>query len=457
MRRVFFLTTALAAASIAVGPAAAQSGQPSVLMISVDGLRPDLVLDGAGEGAGLPNLRGLFAEGGAFAAGGMTSVTPSLTYPNHQALVTGTNPATNGVAGNAVWDPEGVHDGAWNWWAGDAVPTLWEVAGAAGYTVASVGFPTSGGVGMDINIPDFWRDGTVLDDEILNMVSNPPGIVRRMLEETGISGYPGDAFDLEADRKRHRGMLWALENVVAPEGRPFLFTGYYSSYDDAAHENGVMSPEALKTAAAIDAMIGELVAAAREIAGEALVPVVVSDHGFLDIGRQVRPNVRLREAGLIETDAEGAVTGWRAFFQRAGGMGQIRLADPGNAEARETLEAVLSEMAEDPESGVARVLRGEDIAALKSFPDADYVLVMADGVEPRDEVMGEYEAPEPSQAATHGFVSDLPAMKASLFMAGPGLPQGALPDNARTIDVAPTLAALMGLELPDAEGRSLLD
>lgn len=436
--------------------AAAQSERPNVLVISVDGLKPDLVLEGDRHGIELANIRGLFLEKGAFPPSGMRSVTPSLTYPNHQALITGTHPATNGTVGNAVFDPEGVHDGAWQWWASAKVPTLWAIADAGGYFVANVGFPTSGGVIMDVNLPDFWRDSTVLDDEVLNMVATPPGFVREMLAATEITAYPGDAFDLASDRKRHLGMMWVLDNKVATADGPFFMTGYYASYDHDAHDYGVYSPEALASATAIDAMVGELVARASAIAQGNLVVVLASDHGFLDLTRQVRPNVRLQQAGLIQTDDAGKVTGWQAYFQRAGGMGHVRLGDPADGALFARVETLLKELDADPESGVAEVLSGEGIAALKSFPQAQFVLIMEPGVEPRDNVTGDYVAPELGQMATHGFLSDMPDMKASLFIAGPGVPAGSLPEDAAMIDVAPTLAAIMGLEMPTAEGRNLL-
>lgn len=449
-----FLAALLLGSALAL-PALAADG-PSVLLISVDGLRPDLVLDGSAHGTDLASIRANFVAQGAYAPEGMVSVTPSLTYPNHQAMITGTFPATNGTVGNAVFDPTGVHDGAWAWWASAAVPTLWQVAHAGGYLSVNVGFPTSGGVPMDINIPDFWRDGTPLDDQILNMVSTPPGIVRSMLAATGITGYPGDAYDIASDRKRLAGMLWVLENEVAPKHEPFFMTGYFGLYDHDAHDHGPFSPEALGSAKEIDAMVGEVVTAARKAAGGDLVVVLASDHGFMSIDKQVRPNVALREAGLIALDANGKISSWKAYFQRAGGMGQVRLAAPSDTETRRAVEAVLAKLAADPESGVEEVLDRKGIAALHTFPDADYLLVMKAGVEPRDDVDGPYVAPKLGQAATHGFRSDLPEMKASLFMSGPGVPTGPVLDGAAMVDVAPTLATLMGLSLPTAEGVNLL-
>ena len=52
------------------------------------------------------------------------------------------------------------------------------------------------------------------------------------------------------------------------------------------------------------------------------VVCVVSDHGTLDNRYNIRPNVKLREAGLITTDGNGRATDWRPGPAR-GGMSEI--------------------------------------------------------------------------------------------------------------------------------------
>ena len=74
---------------LAVAPAWAQGGvsPPLLLMISVDGLRPDYVTAADARGAKVPNLRRFLKEG-AFAEG-VVGVVPTVTYPSHTTLVTG--------------------------------------------------------------------------------------------------------------------------------------------------------------------------------------------------------------------------------------------------------------------------------------------------------------------------------------------------------------------------------
>ena len=64
----------------------AESG-PSLLVISIDGLRPDYVLQADQHGLKVPRLRAL-QQKGAYATG-VQGVLPTATYPSHTTIVTG--------------------------------------------------------------------------------------------------------------------------------------------------------------------------------------------------------------------------------------------------------------------------------------------------------------------------------------------------------------------------------
>jgi hypothetical protein len=52
---------------------------------------------------------------------------------------------------------------------------------------------------------------------------------------------------------------------------------------------------------------------------------------------------------------------------------------------------------------------------------------------------------------------DLPEMRASFFLVGPGVPGGKNLGLIDMRDVAPTLAQAAGLSLPTADGKALLE
>lgn len=163
----------------------------------------------------------------------------------------------------------------------------------------------------------------------------------------------------------------------------------------------------------------------------------------------------LHDAGLVQTDENGRVISWKAFSQRAGGTAEVRLADPEDKEAADALKKIMDQLLADENSGIMEVLNGEEARKRGGFPEAAYVLVSDKGYELRDDVTGDYCRTRLTQKAQHGYNENFPEMRASFMLTGEGITKGNV-ENVHLIDVAPTLAGLMGFVLPDAEGRDLL-
>lgn len=432
------------------------SRKPSVLLVSVDALKPEFVFEQERVGVHLPNITKYFVENGITAPKGMKSVFPTFTYPCHQSMITGTNPATHKIVNNVIYDPKGEHKGAWHWFANTNVMTLWEGAKLNGYWSASVAFPTSVGARGDFIAPEFWWDGSELDSLFIDAVAKPQGMILEM--EKDIGRYAG-GLDLtdSGDAQRGKAALWMLRNKLAPvvSEKPFFMSAYFASFDESAHVNGVYSREAAESLQKIDAMLGQIIEEARKITDGRLVVCVVSDHGSLDNTHNISPNVLFHDAGLIETDEKGGVTSWKAFSQRAGGTAEIRLADPQDQETRDAVKKILDGLLADPDSGILEVVTDADAKKRGGFPDAAFVLVSKKGYEIRDEVTGVYCRTLLTQKAQHGYSEDFPEMRASFMLTGEGIQKGTV-DDVRLIDVAPTLAGIMGFTLPDAEGRDVL-
>ena len=429
---------------------------PSVLLVSVDALKPEFVFEQERLGVNLPNITKYFLENGLTAPDGMKSVFPTFTYPCHQSMITGTNPATHKTFNNGIFDPTGSHLGAWHWFVNTEVKTLWEAAKENGYWSASVAFPTSVGAKGDFIAPEFWWDGSSLDSLFIDAVAHPQGIILEMEKEIGQYAGGLDLSD-EGDAQRGKAALWMLRNKIAPviSEKPFFMSAYFASFDESAHENGVYSQEAARSLEKIDKMLGELIEEANRITNGHLIVCVVSDHGTLDNTHNISPNVLLHKAGLIEADESGKVLSWKAFSQRAGGTAEIRLADPADRETAAQLKTVMDQLLSDPNSGIMEILTGEEAKQRGGFPQAAYVLVSEKGYELRDDVIGDYCRTRLTQKAQHGYNENFPEMRASFMLTGEGIEKGYI-DNVKLIDGAPTLAALMNFELPDAEGRNLL-
>src|SRR4051812_7262263 len=105
MRKTMLMAVSVTAVLWWVGYAA--STTPHVVIISIDGLKPDIYR--RQRTADIPTLNEL-AERGASAAG-VVGVFPTVTYPSHTTIITGVRPALHGIYTNRMLDPEGQSNG----------------------------------------------------------------------------------------------------------------------------------------------------------------------------------------------------------------------------------------------------------------------------------------------------------------------------------------------------------
>jgi predicted AlkP superfamily pyrophosphatase or phosphodiesterase len=429
-------------------PTTAQSSQHhpalrSLVVISIDGLRHDYLDDRA---HALPNLRRL-RDGGARART-VRSVWPSVTYPAHTTLVTGVTPARHGIISNVVFDPFEKNEAGWYWYASDIrVPALWDVATDAGIDVANATWPVTVGARIRWNLPQFWRAKNDEDEKLLAALSTP-GL---FAEAARAAPMPGEHRD---DRARADAGLFLLK-----EKRAGLTFVYLTDLDNVQHEHGPMSKEAWTTLERIDGFVGEILAAATASLPRFAV-AIVSDHGFVPVDTAVRPNVALRAEGLLEAYArtkdgntEEVLRDYQAVTWMAGGSAAI-MGRRGRAEPTASrVKALFTKLAADPKNKIAAVVDGERVEREGGFPGAIVVLQAGAGAYFSERFDAPITAPTKYRGA-HGHSPDLPDMGASLVLWGDGVKSADLGD-VTMIDVAPTLAALLGISLPSAEGKPL--
>jgi predicted AlkP superfamily pyrophosphatase or phosphodiesterase len=180
------------------------------------------------------------------------------------------------------------------------------------------------------------------------------------------------------------------------------------------------------------------------------------DHGFLRTDKELNLNAAFREAGLIQLDDKDKVQSWRAYAWNSGGSAAIMLQDPLDDEARTKAHEVLDRLASDPKSGVAKVLEKSQIQALGGFPKAAFVVGMREGYKIGNSLEGPPIVKQGTLGGTHGFLPENQAMESSFFIVGPGISGGHNLGRIDMRDIAPTLAARLGLSLPAAEGRNVI-
>lgn len=436
-----------AAALFALGTGSA-SAEP-VLMISIDGLRPADVIEAEKRGLKIPNLRRFVAEG-AYAKG-VVGVLPTVTYPSHATLLTGTSPARHGIVGNTTFDPMQINQGGWYWYASDIkVPTLWSAAKVAGKTVANVHWPVSVAA-SDItwNLPQIWRSGHADDAKLLTALATPE-LVRSLEAETGEAYAPGISEDIAGDENRGR-----FAAALIAEHKPDFATVYLTALDHEQHAEGPGTPKAHAILERIDAIVGKLVSAEKAAHPNAVI-AVVSDHGFEAINRETNLYRAFIDAGLIRLDASGKIATWEAMPWIAGGSAAIVLQRPNDVMLSQKVRDVLARLKAQSANGISTVAERPAIAAMGANPQASFYIDFQPGTTAAG--FGGANSPlngVPKYKGTHGYFPQSANMRSSFMLMGPGVPRGRNLGEIDMREIAPTLAAILGVSLSGAEKAPL--
>jgi predicted AlkP superfamily pyrophosphatase or phosphodiesterase len=424
--------------------AAGAARAASVLMISVDGLKPEYVLDADAHALKLPYLRNLLQKG-AYSRG-VTGVWPTVTYPSHTTLLTGVWPAEHGIYNNLEFDPKHNFAESWFWYAQQIrVPTLWQAAHDAGLSTASVGWPASvGATAVDFLIPEYWRifrpteDLNPSDAHLMEAVSRPEGMLQKMQKRLGPYMFGNDPSP-PGDEIKTR---FALD--ILREHKPKFMTIHLSSLDEVEHLHGPFSPEANQQMEVIDGQLAQLFAASLANDPNA-VSLLVSDHGFVQITHRVNLMSSFLHADLAKSGGP-----WKAVPWGGGGVAAIMLNPPFDERTKSSVRELLQGLKSDRRNGIAAILEGDAIKQRGAFPDASFLVVMELGYAVISDATSALVSEVQGTPGSHGFSPEYPEMRASFFIAGTGIVQHR---DLGVIDmrrIAPTVAQLLNVRLPAA-------
>lgn len=420
------VAVALAASGEAVARAARGCDDPSappaehVVLIDWDGLDPaflDLV--------DTPNIDALIARGSSSVA---TTTYHPVSNPSRASLVTGALPRTHGnvaysfdrVSGTARAQERTLH-----------AESIAAAIGRQGHTVASVQWYMT------------QDHGTAYGDPEQLYVQ--PG------------GTFGERVDVAIDILHQRPVDSNGTPVTVPR-IPALLAVYGSEIDSLVHAEGTVSPDLPAMVAQVDADLGRLVQATRDVGiHDRTTFILTGDHGMTDWDRSALPDVL---DALAETGYEPQVL-VPPYLTTPNPSTEIVVIPVGDRAADITLLGAAD--GDDGRAAVAAALDGLVGGVLTEVLDSDDMAAM--GASDRH---GDFHAiPEPPYGMTiltppagemrAGHASRA-EMQVPLVMAGAGVCAGAVPDDPGLIDVAPTIAALLGLDPPaDADGRSLTE
>jgi predicted AlkP superfamily pyrophosphatase or phosphodiesterase len=309
--------------------------------------------------------------------------------------VTGVVPDVHGIVNNTFVDPERGRfdkDDDPGWLLAEPI---WSIA--AGHGVVSASYHWVGSEGP-------WRSG------------RGPRDWKRFDES------------VSAKAKVEQILAW----LDGPAPRPRLVTAWLRGADKAAHQKGVAVPAVRRVLLPQDAALGRLVAGldARGAFAHTTL-LIVSDHGMAPVARRIDLAAALRAAGV-----KGEVLG-------AGGMATVTV-EKGQGFVERAIDVAQG-------LGLSAWPRGETPPELRaSHPRFGDLIVVA----PLGAVIQSGRG-APMKGA-HGYLPQEPSMGALFVAVGRGAPAGADLGVLRSLDLAPTILALLGLPVPDTmEGRPI--
>jgi predicted AlkP superfamily pyrophosphatase or phosphodiesterase len=456
-RRCVGFVSWIAFALILAGPIcrihAETSSDPDriVVMISLDGLAAYYMDDPQAE---MPTLRELAAAGAR--AQSMKASNPTVTWTNHTTLVTGVNPARHGVVGNNYYDRATdkrvtlISDPVYDKDQIVKVPTIYDLAKQAGLKTAAIRWPASRNAKtLDWTVPD------VAADNLLDQYSTPSLVAECKAAGIWAEGESQGASDnvrIIADDVCTKEFIYILQHH-----RPNLALLHLIDIDHIEHLKGPKSPEAYANVKTADGQVREVWdELKKDFPGKATL-IVVSDHGFSPIEHGILPNIVLRNAGLIEVKGT-RVVGGSVRLVAQGGCALLYITDEANRAT--IIEKVKKSF--DGLDGVSKVIASDEfkdygVADPKDDPHApDMILFAKEGYNFGDTAAGALPFNvKPERKGSHGHDAELPDLHATFVAWGVGIKSGKQLGEIQNIDVAPTVAKLLNIPMPNADGKPL--
>lgn len=418
----------------------AQSDIPKadyLVIISIDGFRADFYLD---ETWPAPMLQQMSREGAH--STGMNGVFPSVTYPSHTTMVTGSFPGNHGILFNSRFE-----DGSF-YFEYDSIKTetIWSAAKKSGLSTANVGWPVTLYAPFDFNIPISGAlQNSGIDDDPIRTFTTPEGFLNELeLEATGRI-RPGD---LSNSNPAKESKVAEMASYIVANHKPNILTVALQHTDSMQHRYGREHPIVRRAVAAADRAIARIVESYEE-AGilDKTVFMIGGDHGFTDINLMLAPNVWLTRAGInSNTDTDD----WEASFATTGGSAFLYLNDPDD---NETLKKVMDVMDNLPASTKRQFifLDRYKLDELHANPHAKFALSGTPNTAFSGAVSGD-DIRKPGSRGTHGHLSNFDEMKIGFVAWGASVREGTVIPQMDLVDFAPSAAQFLGLTLPESDG-----
>lgn len=410
-----------------------------LILLMIDGVSADYV---AAEAGRLPHLSALMKRG--MSVRRLHSEVLGTSLPGRTSILTGQTADVSGVYGNKIWDA-----GAFRYASPDDVrtPTIPAMAREAGMTVANIGMGMIRLEDTDLTVPPWWVGSFVQrardpEPEPSSLSWTRVALAQpdpRFVAACEAAGVPHTLPQMPVDTDSARTMYGILADnrildwvgvLAASDYAPDLITAEWLMTDNIQHYSGYASPMSHWIIEAADQAVGRIIERLRA-AGvlDQWNIAVLSDHGHSTVTTSLRPQVLFPE---VTVQCEG---------------GSLIVAPKDHAELVRVTAALAAYGVEPyPADCIPPELAGQ-LA----------IFVAPEGMSFEGDDINATEAVGPARVtSTHGLRPGLPGDDRFAVFAGPDVVPGVV-DEGDAVQVAPTLAAILGLSLEPFPAVSLFD
>jgi predicted AlkP superfamily pyrophosphatase or phosphodiesterase len=424
----------LAAAAVwlsTLAPAQTAQRKPMVVVISLDAYGWALLQQPL---LPTPTLHALMASG-AYAS--MQPVNPTVTWPNHTSMVTGVVPAKHGLIANGLITGQRTGGPIHAEFHADKttlvrVPTIYDEAHEAGMTTAEMDWvAVENAKGID------W---SFFEQPLPTMP-----LIKEMLADGSLSQAELDNFrkasQASRDRLYTRGATYAIKHH-----HPSLTLLHLLAMDSAEHTYGFDTMAGVVTAAFLDDRVKEVIDAVREAGDlDRTTFLIVSDHGQSSVHHTIDTNGILTAAGIPASDAVAMPDGGTAFIYETHATPELSAkiraayaADPGTEKVLTDGEATADGFPTPHDAGKPNLTAPDVIVYAKegwSYSDKNQV--------------------QQTPTGAHGYPNTRPLMQAIFIASGPAIKQAGQQPPFPNLDIAATIAQILGLPHTIMGGKPL--
>lgn len=396
----------------------------------------------------LPNFKRFLS--GASTCFNVSSIYPSLTYPAHTSIVTGCYPKNHGVINNTRLQfrresPD------WHWQRYFVKKkTLYDEVIKKGGTVAAFLWPVTACSKIQRNMPEIFAN-RAWSNQIMTSLYNGSVRFQVVLQKRfghirhGIRQPDLDDFVTE-------GLKYTLAKKQAD-----LTLVHLTDVDSQRHLHGTESEEARQAIVRHDRRLGEILDTMQEHdLLETTNIILLGDHYQKDVSKVSYINYWFLKKGWLSVKGKH-LHHWQVYCKNCDGSAYVYI-KKGFGHLKDAVREELQRLIAEEDCGIEQIIEGKDAAAMGADPHCSFMLEARDGYYFLDDfkapvcVVDDIEG-RGKMYATHGYMPGKPGYQTVFMAKGPDIKEDEEILSMCLVDEGPTMAALLGVELPEADGR----